>query len=130
MARITEKQIRNANSAGVRHHDSDGDYWNYYSPVLQAAYNLGRSEGLRTGDLVTGWRYGSVPEFGVSKNYVTDESEGGLSMAKINGMESTWKSFLMTERDRVEVTGVLSPLTGSDDEPLIFPVDCVENLDD
>jgi hypothetical protein len=128
-AMINEKDIRNANKAGLRHNNNNSDCWSYYSPLLQAAYDLGRYHGLAVGGLVTGWRYGDVPEFGVSKNYVTGDSEGGLSMAKIDGVESSWRGFLMTARKKVNVSGLLSPLKGSDNEPLIFPVDLIENLD-
>jgi len=127
---ITATQLKKTNAAGIRHSDTD-TFWNYYSPLLQAAYDLGKSGvSIADCDVVTGWRYGAVPEFGVSRNYQTDESEGGCSMAKIDGIESTWKSFLMTDRNRVTVKGILLPVTGSDDEQLVFPVDCIENMDE
>lgn len=79
--------------------------------------------------VVTGYRYGNIPESGLSFNYADDRAEKGLSLAAINNTDEVGSTVWFTDRKVVTVSGVLLPVTGSDGEPLILIVDSIENND-
>lgn len=123
---VTAEMILTANRAGLRDAQTGG--WQcYYTPVLQAAYNAGQ-DGHALSQLVNGYRFGGIPEGGLSYNYAEGRAERGLSLAAIDGEEPVGSVIWFTGRPRVNVAGVLLPYTGSDGERLILPVG-VENLD-
>lgn len=132
--KTTAQHILTANAAGLRHGESG--MWSYYTHILQVAYNLGcRGIDLSKQPVVSGWRYGQIPDSGLSKNYRDDISERGLSLMEADGADTVadWVSAMYIvsgNRPVVHVTGVLLPYTGSDGEPLVLPVGTVEYLDD
>jgi len=124
--KLARKDILKANRDGM---DRLGTYWSYYTPVLQVAFDLGqRGVDLSLQPDVTGYRYGKMPESGLSYNYSGQKSERGLSLAAIDGQKETGSCVWFADRDTVKVSGLLLPYKGSDGEPLILPF-CVENLD-
>ena len=129
--KVTAKQIKEANAAGIKHLNSDGPWWCYHTVVLDVAYNLGRNDGLSLADapVVTGTRFGGMPLHGISRNHADDTAERGCSLAGI-GDDLRWgqMSYAMG-REPLHVTGILVPDTGSDGEPLVLPVNCLDYLD-
>lgn len=73
---------------------------------------------------VIGWRYGDIPDSGVSHNYRDDKDEKGVSFMQIKGGEENGGFAGLAHREDGTVinvcTGFLSPWTGSDDEPLLI----------
>jgi len=113
----TREKILSANKYGLKHRD----YASWYTPVYQIACDLG-CEGI---DLsaqpdVTGWRRGKIPAGAISINHAAQTSERGLSLMGLAGHDTHWSEMWMGDRERVEVTGLLLPYTGSDDETLIL----------
>jgi len=118
---FVKDEILKANAAGIRHRES-GTYWNYYSPVLQAAYDHGQKGiNLSAQPDFAGKRYGKAPEGGVSRNYTDERSEGGLSLAVKPDGNPVGSSVWFTERKKHDYQGLLLPFTGSDGEALILP---------
>ena len=118
MRATTEHDIRDANAAGVRHAGTD-TYWSYQTPDLQVAYDLGQQGlDLAAAPVVSGWRYGSAPVSGRSRNYMLDRPENGVSLACVDGEPEIGSGMWFAERPRVAVSGVLSG-RGSDGEALI-----------
>jgi len=112
--------LKNANKEGLR---SGDQYWSYHTPILQLAYNLGKKGmDLSALHIVTGYRYGGVHWSGLSHNYASDTSEGGLSMAKIDGEKECGSVIWFADRDKVQARGILLPYRGSDGEALIIPL--------
>ena len=109
----------------------DNPEWDsYYTKILQAAYNIGLDGiDISTAPIVNATRAGKAPWDGISVNHKPGESENGLSCLSINGGEEHWSASFVGNRERHEYTGILLPITGSDDEPLILPVDGFENFD-
>lgn len=114
--------ILQANQAGLRHSQlSDNPYWSYYTPTLQAAYDLGQSGVDLSGQPdVSGWRYGTVPDTGRSHNYAADSGERGVSLAALDGQQETGSCVWFCDRRKVSVSGILLPMRGSDGEPLVL----------
>lgn len=129
MTKITREDIIRANAQGLR----DKEYMvDFYSNSLQVAYNLGvKGKDISAQPTVTGYRYGEVPEDGISFNYREQESERGLSMASVEGAEESGitKWFFNGHGKKVQVSGILLPYTGSDDEALILATDYLTNYD-
>lgn len=127
--KVSQKDITTANAAGLKHRDGSAS-WSYYTPVLQMAYNLGL-DGVNLSDapVVSGYRYGKVSEHGLSFNYADQKTEKGLSLAAIDGQPECSSVIWFRDRAKVAVSGVLLPLTGSDNEPLILPVGVIDNND-
>lgn len=81
---------------------------------------------------VTGWRYGNVPQCGVSYNYRDDKPEPGISMMEIttpdgNKIVTKDKLFAIFNgggRPQVHAAGWLHFDRGSDGEPML--VDAVQ----
>jgi hypothetical protein len=111
-----------ANAAGLRHRNTD-TYWMYETPVLQEAYSAGWERGydLSTQPDVSGYRYGSIPEGGVSYNYREQMLERGLSLAAVDGGAPVGSVIFFADRPKYEVRGLLLPWTGSDGEPMVLP---------
>ena len=78
---------------------------------------------------VTGWRYGHIPECGVSWNYRDMHPEAGVSLMAVDGGGETQDKvsaiFMSEGRPVIKVSGLLHTYkTGSDGEPLLL--DAVE----
>ena len=129
MKTINKNQYLAANKAGLQ--DGESGFASYYSPALQLAYNLGcKGIDLSSRPMVTGYRYGEVPETGISWNHADGRAERGVSLISIDAPRTdTLNANLMGNRPLVEVKGILLPTTGSDGEPLILALDCVECFD-
>ena len=99
------------------------DYSSYYTPVLEAAYDLGR-EGIEIDfeNIVIAERYGELPESGVSYNYRDGYKDKGVSAASIKGEEPVGSYIWFTDNVKIEFKGVLLPVKGSDGEPLLLPL--------
>lgn len=120
--KIKRSVVDAANKAGLRDY-SDGDYWeSYHTPVLQMAYNLGRTGTDISGfPVVRGIRYGKAPELGLSHNHADDTSESGLSLAQEYGQDEIGSSVWFCDRGAYEYRGIKIG-TGSDDETIILPL--------
>lgn len=120
---ITKDQILKANASGLKHRTT-GQFWSYYTPALQIAYNLGyEGISLENAETITAFRYGKAPERFVSWNYAENKSENGLSVY-------TEKSIVRSEfldRQKYEYTGIVCGI-GSDGEQVILCFDA-DNLD-
>ena len=124
--KLTREKILAINRHGMRYPD---DMVGYYTPALQIALELGqRGIDLSVQPTVTGYRYGTMPEGGLSYNYADDRSERGLSLAAIDGQDEVGSSVWFAGRAKVTVTGLLLPYQGSDGEPLVLPYD-VDDMD-
>jgi hypothetical protein len=122
--KVTEKDIREANEAGL-----NDSFVCYYTAVLTAAYNLGLNGHSLVGQsIATGYRYGNAPESLLSRNYRDDKTEAGLSMAALVGEAECSSCIFFSDRAKVYYTGIISPVTGSDDETLLLVIGG-ENLD-
>lgn len=120
--RTNRKLIIDANRYGLAEHKRDNDEWtSWYTPVLQIAYEYGR-RGIDLSDCddVSGYRYGNIPDGGLSINHRDHESERGLSLAAIDGCEENWIVIFLLERPKIKVSGLLLPKTGAEGEPLIL----------
>lgn len=99
-------------------------------PVSRAFYEAA-SHGYDKPVLSFGWRYGDVPESGVSTNFREGRSEAGVSMMKVAHSEyrpdDTFAMFNAKGRPKVWVTGwVLDRKRGSDGEALMVGVKKVD----
>ena len=101
--KINKEKYLKANQAGLR--DGESGFTSYYSPALQVAYSLGcRGIDLSSRPMVTGYRYGEVPETGISWNHADERSERGLSLISIDAPRTdTLNANLMGNRDRKSV---------------------------
>lgn len=128
MRTIHHNDILAANKYGLKNPDA---FTSYYTPVLHLALMLGQSGvDLNEQPVVSGYRYGNIPQSGISHNYRDNESERGLSMASVEGSEEGWLTKMLfegTSRPTVEAMGILLPFTGSDGEPLIIPFGIANN---
>jgi hypothetical protein len=119
---ITSTQILEANRAGLRHQGTE-IHWEYATPVLQAAYDLGWINQTVSDQVVTGHRYGNAPVDGIGINHSEGKREFGLSLAGIEGGMEIASVIFFSNRGRVSYTGLLSPLAGSDGEPIMLMFD-------
>ena len=126
--RLKKDAVTEANKQGLGHKDSE-EYDSYRTPVLQAAYNLGRlGKDLSGAEIVSGIRYGKSPDSGISYNYASDRSENGLSLAQERGGKEIGSAMWFADRKAYEYRGVKVGI-GSDGETIILPLH-VENLDE
>ncbi len=93
--------------------------WNdIYSLFFEAGYY-----GHDMPQWVRGWRYGDIPESGVSYNHRDDRPEAGTSLMAVCGGDETLDKvsaiFIRDGRDKVEVEGWLHYKKGSDGEPIL-----------
>jgi hypothetical protein len=122
-AKVTEKQIKEANKEGM-----EGEFRSYYTPVLDMSRNLGEMGiDLQDAPVVKGWRYGEAPENFISWNARDGAKEHGLSLMGLgdppeNENEEGWQSMFFGNRKKYSYTGVYVG-TGSDDEPIILCMD-------
>jgi len=124
--KLTRARILEVNRRGINNPD---EMLAWYTPALQIAFDLGqRGIDLSVQPTVTGYRYGAMPEGGLSYNYADDRSERGLSLAAIDGQDEVGSSVWFAGRAKVTVTGLLLPYQGSDGEPLVLPYD-VDDMD-
>lgn len=75
--------------------------------------------------LVTGWRYGAIPEAGLSYNYRDGTPEAGVSVMALDNGDSTQDRlsalFIADSRPVVRVRGYLHTFRrGADGEPLLL----------
>ena len=120
--------LRRAYNLGVKD-AKNNNYTCFYTPRLQMAYNLGY-EGIEVdfGKIVKGYRYGQCPEQ-ESWNYLSNTKEDGVSLAALDGGKEVGSSIWFTDREKINVEGVLISSKGSDGEPLIIPLDFNEQFD-
>ena len=120
--------LRRAYNLGKRHAEN-GDYCAWYTPRLEMAYNLGY-DGIEVDfeHIVNGYRYGECPEH-ESFNYADNTKEHGVSLAALDGQKEIGSSVWFCDRNKVNVSGLLISETGSDGEPLIIPLDMVDQFD-
>lgn len=111
--------IIKANKDGLANKDS---LKSYYTPILQSAFELGQM-GIDLSDSAdfTGYRYGLSPEHGLSYNYMDAKKEHGLSLAQKKDGTIIASAIWFCNRDKMEYTGLLLPMAGSDGEALILP---------
>ena len=132
MKQITEQMIKNANRNGLEDKANGVEYTtgDYCTPVLSVALKLGW-EGIDITEcpVVSGYRFGEIPECGISMNWADQRSERGVSLAALDGCKEIGSSIWFCSRKKVNVTGVLLPYKGSDGEPLVLPIgiDCWDN---
>lgn len=116
-----EQNIKRANKLGLDHKDS-GLFYCWYTPILQVAYSFGSNGiSLQACNTVSGYRYGNLPDSGLSYNYTDDRSERGLSLASLDGGKEIGSSIWFADRPITTATGLELPHKGSDGEPLILP---------
>lgn len=124
---MTRQDYIDANKAAL-----NGDMRCYRTGALTAAANLGfENIDISKCESVIAYRFGAIPENGISYNYRDNECERGLSVAWLKGHKKEAKNRNMAEfadREVVRVEGLLLPVTGSDGEPLILPYG-IDNLD-
>ena len=126
MKKITTDDIRTANKEGL---ESPAAFWDYRTPTLSVALDLGRRGiNLQNAPVVSGIRYGKAPEGGISNNYRDGISERGLSLAKVDDADEIVSVIWFEGREERRYTGILLPYKGSDGEALIL-AEGVDNLD-
>ena len=79
-------------------------------------------------NIVIAERYGNLPEGGRSHNYRDDIKEYGVSASNIKGEKEIGSVIFFCDRKKIEFQGILLPITGSDNEPLILPLN-IEQYD-
>jgi len=123
MSKITVQHYKTAYAYGVRDAKTGG-LTGWRTGSLQAAHEMGM-EGISINwdKIVIGERYGDLPETGRSFNYADNTAEFGVSLSNIKGEKEIGSSMWFSDRKKVEVRGILLPVTGSDGEPLILPLD-------
>ena len=105
----------------------DDNMAGFYTPIFQRLYDLVRAGiEIDANKIVKAVRYGDVPENGLSYNYRDNECENGTSVARIDGKNeingiNIKYSLLLSDRNEVEITGILMPVYGSDGENLVLP---------
>jgi len=77
--------------------------------------------------VVTGYRYGALPESGKSHNHAAARDEIGVSLAQMDGEAEISSVIWFCDRARVAVTGILAG-RGSDGEALVIVIGR-DNLD-
>jgi len=127
MKKITAEDIRTANKEGL---ESPAAFWDYRTPTLSVALDLGRRGiNLQDAPVVSGIRYGKAPEGGISNNHRDSISERGLSLAKVDDADEVGSVIWFEGREERRYTGILLPYKGSDGEALIL-AEGVDNLDE
>jgi hypothetical protein len=118
----TAEQYKKANAAGLKHRTT-GDFWSYYTPSLQIAYNLGL-DGVSIQDVepIIAFRFGKAPENFISWNYRDNAPEKGLSVYTENSIVRGE----FTDRKKYEYAG-LPVAKGGDGEILILAFDAENN---
>ena len=126
MKKITADDIRTANKEGL---SSPASFWDYRTPTLSIALDLGRRGiSIQDAPVVSGIRYGKAPEGGISTNHRDGISERGLSLAKVDGEDEVGSVIWFEAREERRYTGILLPYKGSDGEVLIL-AEGMDNLD-
>ena len=126
MKKLTRERILEVNRMGMQNPNA---MWFFYTPSLQVAFDLGQDGvDLSQQPDVSGFRYGNIPDSGLSHNYMDDRSERGLSLAALDGQKEVGSSIWFCGRKEVKTSGLLLPRKGSDGEPLILSYD-VEDFD-
>lgn len=72
----------------------------------------------------SGWRYGDLPESGISQNFSENKSESGVSIMGFHGEEpfsgaSTYEMFNSGDKPKINISGWDANRQGSDGEPLL-----------
>jgi len=93
-------------------------------PVSRTFFMAGQ-RGLKKPVFARGWRYGKIPDSGVSWNFADDRPERGISMMAVWHKDAailkskTFELFTAAGEKKYVVKGFLSPFLGSDGEPLL-----------
>lgn len=121
MSKIEIEHYKKAYKLG-KIHAKEGNLCGWYTPILQAAYDLGY-EGVEIDftQIVKAERYGNLPN-GCSYNYAENKKEMGVSASNIVGCKEIGSSVWFSGRDKIQFEGILLPMTGSDGEPLLLPL--------
>lgn len=102
----------------------NNDFQSFRTKCLDKAWELGfRGIEINFDDIVTCVRAGEIPDGGISYNYREQENEDGLSVLNVIGENEIGSAVWFSERENITVKGIRLPLTGSDDETLILPLD-------
>jgi hypothetical protein len=112
------KKIIEANADGLA-----GQEYEYDTQAERIANWLGRvrNVSLAGQPVVSGYRYGAVPQSLLSQNYAEDKPECGVSLAALDGQKEIGSTMWFSDRKKVAVRGILVPRKGSDGEPLVIP---------
>lgn len=126
----TVSKYRSAYNYGAndkKNHNSYTNNSNWYLKAFALCYQYG-FDGIEIDwdNIVECERAGSVPECGVSYNYLSGEYEKGLSVLRVKGEEEIASAMWFSERPTVTIKGIRLPFTGSDGETLILPLDIPE----
>jgi len=117
-----------AGQAAAQKHETieDAVYAGSYEPTMDRAEGIAWDMGFagRTLKIVTGWRYGKIPAEGVSKNYLDQRYERGVSLMAIDGentitAQAVAEGMAASSRPVVRVKGYFSG-RGACGEPLII----------
>ena len=120
--KTTVSMYERAYRLGQRHAGT-GDMRYWYTRSIDKAYLMGyEGHEIDFTDIVSGYRYGDIPEGGVSFNYLDDMFEKGLSLAAVDGEKEVGSSMWFYDREKVKVSGIRLPFKGSDGETLILPL--------
>ena len=108
-----------------RPEELDNGWTNTEANFLSAGF-LGKEKPY----IVTGWRYGNIPQCGYSYNYSADRPENGISLMETdNGLKTDdllSAEFISIGRKVVKVIGILNTFqTGSDGEPLVWDAEII-----
>ena len=125
---ITIENYKSAYNYGVND-SKNGEITGWFTPALEAAYDMGyRGIAIDFENVVIAERYGNLPEGGVSFNYSEGKKELGCSASNIKGEKEIGSSMWFADREKIEFSGILLPVTGSDGEPLVLPLE-IEQYD-
>lgn len=121
MREITISDYKRAYELGKKHAE-ECDLCGWYTPFLQASYDLGY-EGIEVdfSKVVKAERYGDLPN-GCSYNYADNKKEMGVSASNLVGEKEIGSSLWFTDREKIVFEGILLPIKGSDGEPLLLPL--------
>jgi len=120
--KTTAEMFEKAYRLGRKYSES-GEIACFFTKCFDVAFDYG-FQGIEIDfdDVVTGYRFGEIPEGGVSYNYRDCQFEDGLSLACVDGETEVGSSMWFSDRKRVSVRGIRLPKKGSDGETLVLPI--------
>ena len=121
MALLKKQDFEKANKLGLAGADVC-----FYSPLLNVAFDLGcNGQSIDDCEIINCFRFGGLPDTGVSHNHASDCSEKGLSVYTDSDVI---RAEFEERGNKVELRGI-KVATGSDGEPVVLPLDIVESWD-